>query len=329
MIRFFLNISALLLCVTTHAIAQDAPEPLPADQLFSEGVRLMKADHCQDALPLFMESQRIDPAAVTLTNIATCYVRLGKTASAYRTYQQASRAAILENKPELQRRTDHAIQTLSPSLTRLKIVPLGSTPLPEIRVNGQLVEDVREPIPLDPGENFIEATAKDRNPWRRTVRALGEGTVLMIEVPELPAAPASSTVTTTPETKSSPTKLPTTHKSLDLRPYAIIGAGVGIASLAAGSILALSANSKQNNAERYCDGRYCTQTGLDLRDSASTRADLATWTVGFGLVALTTATILYVTSPSTHTERPAGKLALLPQVEVGQKSALFTLTGEL
>lgn len=329
MTRLQLSIAVLVLGVGAPAAAQNESARSRSNQLFTEAVRLMKADHCQDAVPIFRESQTLDPSAVTLTNIATCYVRLGKTASAYRTYQQASRAAILENKPELQHRTDQALVTLSPSLTRLKIVPLGSTPLPEIRINGQVVEDVREAVPLDPGENFIEATAPDRDPWRRTVRALGEGTVLLVEVPELPAANKLAAVTATPETKSNGLPSPESHATASFKPYAIIGAGIGVASLATSTMLALSANSKQNAAERYCAGRYCTQAGLELRDAAASRAELATWTLGIGLVALTTAAVIYVTSPSPHIERPPSRPRLQTYVEFGHRATFITLTGAL
>jgi hypothetical protein len=119
--------SALLLivCLTVRPAIADNTPPEHAEELFNEGLRLMQSDHCQDAIAYFVESQRSDPAAATLANLATCYARLGRTGSAYSTYKLAARAAILENKPELQKRTDQAASALVPSLTQLRVVPLG------------------------------------------------------------------------------------------------------------------------------------------------------------------------------------------------------------
>lgn len=326
-------LAAILLGFTTPATASDNPpqqqtSSLRAEQLFSEGLSLMKADHCQDALPLFFESQKLDPAAATLTNIATCYVRIGKTASAYRAYQDAARAAILEQKPELQQRTDQALRSLAPTLTRLKIVPLGSARLPEIRINGELVPDVREPIPLDPGENIVEATAPDRDPWRRTVRTPAEGALLVVEVPELASTEDRSPVTATPPTQSPPsTPVDRTTSHVNLKPFVVIGAGVGLTALTVSGILALSANSKQNDSNEFCRRDYCLQPGLDLRHTAASRADTATYAAGIGIVSLATALVLWARDePSTPAPTTT---SYQPSVQVGTRSAFIALQGDL
>lgn len=317
-----------LLCgLTAPALAQSENAQEQAQRLFAEGLQLMQSEHCQHAVPLFQKSQQLYATAATLANLATCYARLGKTGSAYSTYQQAARAAILENKSELQRRTDQAAAKLAPTLTRLRVVPLGNGGLPSIRINGQLVEDVRTPIPLDPGENIVEATAPGRDPWRRTVHAQGEGALMVVEVPDLgsPREPArQEPPKTLPNTMAAVDEPP---RHIDLRPYAAIAAGVGVTSIAVGTVLAFRARSKQNDAEAYCSGHSCLQPGLDLREQALDRAAFATWSIGIGLVSLGAAATLWVVS--TRRDERAPSVSILPWVTVGRSSAGIALEGKL
>ena len=49
-----------------------------ADLHFQRAVELMKADNCTEAVPEFLSSQKLDPSAATLVNLATCHARLGR-----------------------------------------------------------------------------------------------------------------------------------------------------------------------------------------------------------------------------------------------------------
>ena len=69
-----------------------AASPLSqAEALFQRGVELMKADHCSDAVPEFLKSQKLDASSATLLNLGTCYARLGRKATAFKTYEDLSK----------------------------------------------------------------------------------------------------------------------------------------------------------------------------------------------------------------------------------------------
>ena len=317
----------VFLCLIAQPAGADATPQERAEELFSEGLRLMQSEHCQDAVPFFIESQHNDPAAATLANLATCYVRLGKTGSAYSTYKQAARAAILENKPDLQKKADQAALSLAPALTQLRVVPLGNGGLPDIKINGEAVEDVRKPIPLDPGENIIEATAPGHEPWRRILSTHGEGTLMVVEVPDLSSLrePAKAEPAMQPVLATHPPEI--SPKRADLRPYAAVAAGVGVVAVGVGTALTFSAMSKQNAANSHCDGRFCTQAGIDLRNQALDRAEVATWSVGFGLVSLGAAAALWFLSPG-HSQESHGHHPQ-PWLSVGQSATVLGLQGQL
>ena len=338
LVRNACGLSLLLtLCLAVHpanaqntdavdsAASSKAQPQEHAQELFNEGLRLMQSEHCQDAISLFLESQSYDPAAATLANLATCYARLGRTGSAYSTYKLAARAAILENKPELQKQTDHAATALMPQLTQVRVVPLGNGGLPNIKINGQVVDDVRRPIPLDPGDNIIEATAPGHETWRRIFSAQGGGTMLVVEVPDLSARHDPTLAETSMVTASQPPDMP--KKRTDLKPYALVAAGVGLVAIGVGTALTFSALSKQNSANAYCDGRFCTQPGIDLRNQALDRAAIATWTVTFGIASLGAAATLWFLSPKDHQE--AHSRTPSPWISVGQSTAVVGLEGRL
>lgn len=299
-----------------------------AEELFSQALRLMQADHCQGAIPLFLESQRTDPAAGTLANIATCYARLGRTGSAYSTYLQAAQAASLENKPTLQQQANQAAAALLPVLTRLRVVTLDSSVLPELKINGRIIRDWSDPIPLDPGESTIEASAEGYEPWRRVLSAQGDGALLVLEVPSLRRyATGPKQAFTSLDTRSPGPVSNRRMARTDLGPYAVIAASVGVTGLALGTVFALNALSKQNSADAYCDGRYCTPTGLHLQQQANDRATIASWSALIGVVGLGTAATLWFLSPSNHQDVQG--LALSPWFGPRFASAGIGLEGKL
>ncbi len=66
-----------------------------AQVLFEEARQLMSAGHYAEACPKLEESQRIDPGSGTLMNLADCYERTGRIASAWGAFLDAEAGARL------------------------------------------------------------------------------------------------------------------------------------------------------------------------------------------------------------------------------------------
>ena len=69
--------------VASPAFAQSGSNKAAAEALFSEGRSLASAGKCDEAIPKFQASQKLDPGIGTLLNLADCYEKVGRTASAW------------------------------------------------------------------------------------------------------------------------------------------------------------------------------------------------------------------------------------------------------
>jgi hypothetical protein len=274
-----LLVFACLPLSVSAAWAQANDKAAYADQLFDQGVALMKSDNCPAAIPEFLSSQQLDPSAATLVNLATCYARIGRKATAWKVYRQAATAAGVEGNDDLRARAFKAMSVLSPTLTKLKIVaPNRSTAL-SLKLNGQALNSYDDmPVPLDSGENIIEAVAPGHEPWRRSVTASERGATIVIEVPEL-----------RPASKPAPAS--------EWRTAAVMVGGAGVAGIVVGAILGVSAKQTHDDSNVYCRAGRCTETGVELRDEAFRKATVSTLAVGIGAAAAATGVVLWLTSP--------------------------------
>lgn len=302
---------------TSTAAVPSATEE-QADRLFREGLELMRADHCPEAVERFAESDRLDSSAATLMNLAICYEHMNKPATAWRTFVRAVNAAISQGNTELRSQAAEALSKLGPVLTRIRIVTSGSVDSQVIKVNGEPVADYREPIPVDPGEQIVEVSAPGRKPWRVKVLAKGVGTI-SVEVPPLTGIDQRA-----PERRT------------DLRPAAMVAGGLGVVGLTIGAIWAIRAESANHRANEQgsCTADRCDPIAHDLRDTAWDRARVATWATSLGLLAVATGTVLWVVSPGNKSESPqsskaGSRVAVTPWVDTKANGGGLLVGGRL
>lgn len=271
-----------------------------AQALFEEGRRLMSANQFAEACPKFAESQRLDPGAGTLLNLALCYEKNEQFASAWVTYNEAAADADRSGRPEWVKRGREKAAALASMLSTLTITVAKPSRLEGLEVarDGQPVSaaELGVKVPIDGGEHTIEARAPGHDAWTTRVTIPPKNGALTVSVPLLP----KSNLTTKPE-PTAPKHEPEKHgtKGGTQRTFGVILGAAGVIGLGLGGGFALNAMSKHNAAKKDCttDETRCGPQGLADYASANQSADVATIAFIAGGALLLGGVVLYLTAP--------------------------------
>jgi hypothetical protein len=271
-----------------------------AEALFVEGRRLATAGNYAEACPKFEASQRLDPGLGTLLNLADCYEKVGKTASAWAQYREAIPLARAAGSSEREKLATDCSKALESRLSTLTIRAMGGDSgdaALDVRRDGVSVDSAQlsMAIPVDPGTHEVTASAPGRKPWSTKVDVGTNAAKVVVEIPQLEQAEAGAAAAST-----APADQPSSSGSSAQRPIAIAVGAVGVVGLGLGTFFGLSASSSWKDAKAACsDYPYqCTQEGLDKQSSAHSKATISTAAFIVGGVALATGVVLFVTAGS-------------------------------
>lgn len=299
-----LLLGVLALALPAPAFGQTASSnKAAAEALFDEGRRLAADGKYEEACPKFEASQKLDPGLGTLLNLADCYERIGRTASAWSQYREAIPLARAAGSPERESLAVERSKALESRLSTLTIRALGGgrdgTAL-DVRRDGVSVDaaEFDTPIPVDPGTHEVTASAPGQKPWSSKVDVAADGAKVVVEIPALETGgEGGGTAADTGKGSSSVQ-----------RPIAIAVGAVGVVGLGLGTYFGLSASSTWKEAKDECvDYPYeCSRAGLDKADSASTKATVSTIAFVAGGVALAAGVVLWFTAGSGETKTAIG-----------------------
>ena len=324
---------------TSTVHAQPATDPAGAEKLFSEARKLLEAGKYAEACQKLADSQKLDPGVGTLLNLAQCYEKMGRTATAWATYHEAAAAAKARGQADREKKAARAADGLEPGLAKLTVtVPEAAAEKGvEVKRNGTLVPKslwgVSEPV--DPGEYLIEAHAAGRKPWSTKVKAEpGRATAVILPPLEEPAAsPAAIAPTPVAPSPSAPETATVEASSSGLRGQRLAGivvGGAGALSAGVGAVFALSANATYDSANTHCNPEgFCDGQGLDARTTARHRAAIATGTLIGGGILFAAGVALYLTAPSPRADSAfAPRLRISAGLLPGSRTGSFALTGD-
>lgn len=248
--------------------AQKARDPAAAEALFLQGREALEAGDFEKACDKFAESQRLDPGAGTLMNLATCEEKLGRLASAWQHWQEA-----LTHLPAGDERIEFAkgrLEALEPDVPWLTITlvaaPEGTVVL---RDGVQLGPgSLGEALPIDPGAHVIAVRAPAHHERRYEI------TLAKAEREQIEVAPG------TPKPEPRPVAGGEAAPSLPVLGY-VLG-GVGVLGVGAGVVTGLMVADRQQTVDDNCSGSRCSQAGLDAASEGRTLliANAVAWAVG-------------------------------------------------
>lgn len=277
---------AMVMAMSSGAEADEQTDRLAtATSLFEAGQELVREGRIDAACAKFEESYRLEAANGTLLNLADCYERQGRTATAWLTFRDVAGKSARTGQDKRAEVAQARAERLEPRLVRLRIT------LAEGAAAGTVVTrdgielaapSLGVPVPVDPGLHTVEATAPGHQPWRREITAREEGT-LEVVVPALDAEQAP-------------------RESMHVLAIGgivgmALGGGVGLAGLALG----IAAKVEADGADCGIDNR-CSEPGLQTRADAVTLGNVGTGLGIAGIVLGSAGLVLWLTAPSEDVE---------------------------
>ncbi len=280
------------------ALCQSAADSATAEILFNEALSLLENGKAAEACGKLEESQRLDPGVGTLLYLADCYQQTGRTASAWATFKEAAYMA----KARADERETVALEQagkLEPALSYLTLdvsAPVSDlTLLHDGKIVGQPLWGTA--FPVDPGVHQLEAGAPGKKTWSTSVEIAPGPHQQRVIVPALEDAPPEPLTPPQPEAAAETASDGRTQRTVG---WVLLGAGG--AAIVTGGVFALLARSDDSDAEAECRPdrqTLCNRAGVELAESASTKATLAGVSAGVGLAAAGAGITLLLTAPSS------------------------------
>jgi hypothetical protein len=276
----------------TSARADERSEQ--AERLFDEAKDLVKQGKAEQACPRFEESQKLDPAVGTQFNLADCYEKIGKFASAYRSFTDLQATLMRVGDPRTAKAAER-VAALEGRVPKLEIdVPWAA------KVEGLVVQlddrilepaQIGAPLPVDPGAHRIVVRADRKQPFSKDVIAQ-VATAQTVAVPELTEEAARVVVVEKP--------------SNGTRTLAIVVGAAGVAALGTGIVLGIVAKGNYDDAVKDCsdassDTPHCRagSGAVNAADSAKSLATVGTVVGAVGVAAVIAGVVLWVVSPKS------------------------------
>ena len=291
----------------------DGRDPTGAEALFLAGREAVERKDYASACPKFAESDRLDPAAGTLINLADCEEHIDRPAAAWSHWKEAIDllAASDSRLPACKERAA-AVEKRVPRL----VLKLRSGSPEGTRVVRDGVEvgpaALGIAIPQEPGAHALLVTAPHHKEHETSV-TLAEGEVkeLVLEVGERDAVVTPAPIPPPPPPATPPPS--STGKTLG-----VVLAGAGLAGLAVGTTTGVMALSKKSTVEENCfPVGVCNERGHDAASSGRTLSIVSTIGFSAGAALLGVGAVLYLTAPKTPaaastTRRTIASPLLLP-----------------
>ncbi len=171
---------------------------------YQQAEQLAKQGKWAEACPLYDASYRADPQIGVLLHLADCHEQVGRTATAWAEFTDASELAHAKGDTRESYAKGRA-DALVPKLAHLRLTP-PAKPVPGLIVQRDTTDVtalIGTDMAIDPGDHELVATAPGRVDWHHPVKIGGAGSTATIAIPELavvavkpapPTAPSEGTL---------------------------------------------------------------------------------------------------------------------------------------
>jgi hypothetical protein len=306
----------------TAAHAQTSKNAAGAEALYEQARGLMARGDFEHACPKFKQSYDLDPGGGTLLNLAECYEKQGRFASAWSSFKEALVTAQRDGRPERVEYAKKHLAIVEPKVSKITIeVPNDANePRLSVSLDGAPLGGAAWGVgmPVDPGPHQITASAPDKQSYEQTVQIDNGST--SVKIPKLEAttgAPATVAVDQDVEKKA---VVDEPKSGNSQRTVGFVIGGAGVVALGVGSYFGLHAMSKWNTRDDICNKTGCTDVAKKAGDDAKSAALISDIGFGVGLIAAGVGTYLVLSAKPTNESnsararpaRQARSLSVLP-----------------
>jgi Tetratricopeptide repeat/PEGA domain len=270
----------------TAVARADGRDPAAAEALFRQGRAAAQKGDWESACPKLRESQRLDPAAGTLLNLADCEEHRGKVATAWQLFRQ-----VVESLPESDERVPLAKKRAADLEKRLPhlTVNFGGTAPPGTKVARNEVDlaeaSLGSPLPVDPGTYQIVVTAPGYQTTNNEV-VVAEAANVTIDV-RVGARLAGD------ETRPAPRP--------SNRTAAWVVGGIGVAGLGVGAVAGILTLDRKGTVDDNCNAdKRCNPTGYDAAQSGKTLGMVTTTGIVVGVIGVGVGAYLLLSDEKTN-----------------------------
>lgn len=328
----FVLLANLLVAGTAFAQApSDSPEVNGAEptrdtkanaiQFFNRAKDLHEAGKFSEACPLFEESLRLDFGLGALLYLSDCQEQIGRTASAWAGFKEASELAARSGQKERAAIAADRAAKLEPTLSylRIELAPEHAETKTRLLRNGAAISALLslDALAVDPGVQEIIAEADGYKPFKTSIEVpKGTGTTTL-KIPALEKAP----VVAAPQEASG-------IDGDSMRIAGVVVGGGGLVGIAIGTGFGIDAIKTYDAALATCEGgapNRCTDEGIALQESAKQSALISTISFAVGGTLVAGGALLYFLAPASE---PAPAV-MLRDFRVGSDGAYLSLGGVL
>jgi hypothetical protein len=175
-----------LTVMMSHATIARAEDKAVADALFEAGRQLAAEHKWSDACVKFEASYGASAAVGTLLHLADCHEHVGRTATAWVEFRDAS-DQLARTRDSRASYAKERSGKLEKRLVRLKIVA-PSPAIEHLKVERDatnVTAAIDTAVPVDPGSHLVVASARGRIAWATVIATGAEGTTVTVLVPQL------------------------------------------------------------------------------------------------------------------------------------------------
>lgn len=261
----FLGVASALSFVSSSAHAGD---PAAAREQVKLGYQLAQDGKCEEAIPHFVESLRLDTKAITLINLAACEEKTGKLADALGHWVEARSRAQAENNAAIEEEAEKKAKALEAKVPKLTIAVAGAPADAEVLRDGVTLgaASMGVPLPVNPGAHVLVVKSKLFEDSTENV-TIQEGEQKRVELKVSTAKKAAPPPP--PGTVPGPE-----GESKGVSPLVFAGFGVAVVGVGIGAVTGIMTLGRGSDAKTACPGGACTSS--EAANDAKTGKTLGT-----------------------------------------------------